>query len=90
MSGSTEFTCRELVEALTDYLEDAMPADDRARLEAHLAGLRRLHERPAPVPRHDPCRAATSPRNRSPNPRGKSIRQVFRRWRSDQEPEQAR
>lgn len=37
MSTDEDFPCRELVEALTDYLEDAMPAEDRGRLEAHLA-----------------------------------------------------
>lgn len=30
-------SCRELVDALTDYLEGALPEEDRARLEAHLA-----------------------------------------------------
>ena len=29
--------CRELVEVITDYLEDALPRDDRVRFEAHLA-----------------------------------------------------
>lgn len=29
--------CREAVEAVTAYLEGAMPARDRARFEAHLA-----------------------------------------------------
>ena len=29
--------CRELVEVITDYLEDALPSDDRVRFEAHLA-----------------------------------------------------
>jgi anti-sigma factor RsiW len=31
-------TCRELVELVTDYLEGALPAHDRARFEAHIAG----------------------------------------------------
>ena len=30
-------TCQELVELVTDYLEDALPDDDRLRFEAHLA-----------------------------------------------------
>jgi anti-sigma factor RsiW len=30
--------CDELVELVTAYLDDALPAADRARLEAHLAG----------------------------------------------------
>ena len=30
-------TCRELVELVTDYLEDALPARERERFEEHLA-----------------------------------------------------
>ena len=30
-------TCRELVDRLTDYLEDALPPLERARVEEHLA-----------------------------------------------------
>jgi anti-sigma factor RsiW len=29
-------TCREVVELVSDYLEDALPARERARVEAHL------------------------------------------------------
>ena len=36
MSTADEMTCRELVEVVTDYLEGALPDDDRRRLEAHL------------------------------------------------------
>ena len=32
-----EMSCRELVEVVTDYLEDRLPDRDRVRLEAHLA-----------------------------------------------------
>ena len=32
-----ELACRELVELVTDYLEDALPAGERERFEAHLA-----------------------------------------------------
>ena len=32
-----EPTCQELVELVTDYLEQALPADVRARFEAHPA-----------------------------------------------------
>jgi anti-sigma factor RsiW len=31
------FTCREMVELVTAYLEGALPPSDRARFEAHLA-----------------------------------------------------
>jgi anti-sigma factor RsiW len=30
-------TCQELVELVTDYLEGALPSEDAARFEAHLA-----------------------------------------------------
>jgi anti-sigma factor RsiW len=30
--------CRDLVELITDYLEDRLPAGNRARFEAHLSG----------------------------------------------------
>jgi anti-sigma factor RsiW len=32
-----ELTCKELVELVTDYFENVMSAEERARLEAHLA-----------------------------------------------------
>lgn len=32
-----ETTCKELVERVTDYLEDALSPDERARLERHLS-----------------------------------------------------
>ena len=32
-----DLVCRQVVLLLTDYLEDALPARERARLEAHLA-----------------------------------------------------
>jgi anti-sigma factor RsiW len=31
-----DLTCRELVELASDYLEEALDADDRARFEGHL------------------------------------------------------
>jgi anti-sigma factor RsiW len=33
-----ELTCQELVELITDYLEDALPPAERDRFETHLAG----------------------------------------------------
>ena len=35
-----EMTCHELVELVTEYLEEAMAPSERARLEVHLAGCR--------------------------------------------------
>ena len=38
MSDVIDLSCREMVELVTDYLEGALPAPDRARFETHLAG----------------------------------------------------
>jgi anti-sigma factor RsiW len=35
---TNELTCKELVELVTDYVEDALPDDERMRFEDHLAG----------------------------------------------------
>jgi anti-sigma factor RsiW len=32
-----EMPCRELVQLVTDYLEDRLPPEDRDRFEAHIA-----------------------------------------------------
>ena len=37
MTTADGLTCQELVELVTDYLEGALPAAERARFEAHLA-----------------------------------------------------
>jgi len=36
MNRSTDLTCRELVELVTDYLDDALPAAERQAFEAHV------------------------------------------------------
>jgi predicted anti-sigma-YlaC factor YlaD len=36
-SMERELTCHEVVELVTDYLEDALPSEVRDRVEAHLA-----------------------------------------------------
>jgi anti-sigma factor RsiW len=38
-----EMTCKELVEVITDYLEGALPAEDRARFERHLSKCEGCH-----------------------------------------------
>jgi anti-sigma factor RsiW len=37
MNPSDEMACQELVELVTDYLDDALPPADRDRFGAHLA-----------------------------------------------------
>ena len=38
MTRTVELTCREMVELVTDYLEDALPRRERKLFEQHLAG----------------------------------------------------
>lgn len=40
MTTADELTCQELVELVTDYLEGALPAHERARFDEHLANCR--------------------------------------------------
>lgn len=37
MNADDDAACRDLVELLTAYLDDELPAPDRAQIEAHLA-----------------------------------------------------
>ena len=34
---TTEFTCQEMIEVVTSYLDDALPPDERQRFERHLS-----------------------------------------------------
>jgi anti-sigma factor RsiW len=36
--SSQGLTCHEVVELVTDYLENALPPEERDRVEAHLSG----------------------------------------------------
>jgi anti-sigma factor RsiW len=38
IENTAPLACRELVELVTDYLEGALPAPERARVDRHLAG----------------------------------------------------
>ena len=73
-------TCRELVELVTDYFEDALSARDRRRFEAHIAAcdgctihieqLRELRER----------LGALTPEDLPPATEDK-LREAFGAWR---------
>jgi anti-sigma factor RsiW len=38
MTDTYALSCQELVELVTDYLEDALSLEDRQRFEAHISG----------------------------------------------------
>jgi anti-sigma factor RsiW len=44
LRSDNELVCREIVEMITDYLEDALSRSERRRFEAHLAGCEHCTE----------------------------------------------
>jgi anti-sigma factor RsiW len=43
-AGIEQLSCQELVELVTDYLEGALPAGERASFEHHIEGCKGCHE----------------------------------------------
>jgi predicted anti-sigma-YlaC factor YlaD len=76
-----DFTCRELVELVTDYLEGALTPGDRRRFEQHLAicpGCRLYVDQMRTT-----IRAVGTLTEESIAPEGKeALLQAFRTWRN--------
>lgn len=74
-------TCREVVELMTDYLEGALSARDRARFEEHIAGCDGCTAYLAQLQttRRIMGRLADEP---VPAVVEKELREAFRSWRS--------
>ena len=81
MSEPDDITCREVVELLTDYIEDAMPTADRERLEAHLALCDGCTAVLAQL-RETIRLTGTLTEDHIPEPQRDALREVFRSWRS--------
>jgi anti-sigma factor RsiW len=77
---SADPACREIVEAITDYLEGRLPADERARFDQHLGicdGCRTYLEQMRQV-----VRAAGAIRDESLDARQRELLvQAFRGWK---------
>lgn len=72
-------TCQALVERITDYLEDALPPDERARVERHLSGCDGCTAYLAQM--HAALRvAATLPPERLSDAAGERVVREFRAW----------
>ena len=77
-------TCIQVVELVTSYLEGGLSEADRARFDAHLSDVRRLHELPRPDARHDRGRRP-GPRRRISRTRPKAgLVAAFRGWASSE------
>ncbi len=76
-----QLACRQAVELVTDYLEGALSADERARFEAHLAGcphcteyLREMRITISALGRVEPDRLSPAARD--------DLVALYRSWRS--------
>ncbi len=73
-------SCKEMVELVTDYLEDALPADMRSRFDRH---LRACHPCVVYVEQMRQTIAALGalPEESIPSSALDTLREHFRRWR---------
>lgn len=74
--------CREVVEAVTDYLEGTMASRDRARFEAHLAGCPHCTEYLAQMRRTLDVMGRIEPDDLAPEVQGELIA-LYRRWQQE-------
>lgn len=71
--------CQEAVELVTDYLEDALPRRDRARLEAHLAQCPHCREYLAQIEATIAAMGRVEAESLEPEVRDELV-SLYRRW----------
>jgi hypothetical protein len=76
--------CREAVELVTDYLEDALSPVQRRRFEAHLASCLDCPEYLAQIRAVIALAGTITPDDLTPRMRGEFI-SLYRWWRADEE-----
>ena len=74
--------CQQVVEMVTDYLEDAMPATERRRLEHHLSGCRHCTEYLAQIRETIRLAGRVTPEDLTPQMRTE-LTDLYRRWRTE-------
>jgi anti-sigma factor RsiW len=80
MSEANDIACREVVELLTDYLEEALGAPDRRRLEEHVSACGGCTNALAQM-RETIRLTGTLTEDDLPAPLRGSIRDAFLAWR---------
>ena len=83
-SRQPELVCQQVVELVTDYLEDALSADDRRRFEHHLAGCPHCTEYLAQMRETISLTGRLAPEDLSPQMRDEFV-DLYRQWRSEQQ-----
>jgi anti-sigma factor RsiW len=80
----SELVCQEMVELVTDYLEDTLTRSQRRRFDAHLAGCANcteyLHQMRATVQLTGALRAE----DMTPQMR-EELTELYRRWRAEED-----
>lgn len=76
-----DLACREAVELVTDYLEGALTAEDRARLEGHLAACPHCSEYLAQMRRTLDLLGRIEPEALEPEVQDELVA-LYRRWTS--------
>ena len=79
-----DLVCRQAVELVTDYLEDALSRRARRRFEAHLAGCPHCTEYLAQMREIIRLTGRLQPEDLTPRQRDEFV-ELYRHWRSEQE-----
>jgi anti-sigma factor RsiW len=83
-SRDAEFVCREMVELMTAYLDDALEPGPRAAFERHLAGCPHCTEYLAQIRLVQEVAGRVEPEDVAPEAR-QDLMALFERWRADPE-----
>jgi anti-sigma factor RsiW len=78
-----DIACQEVVELVTDYLEGALPATDRRRLEHHLTGCPHCTEYLAQMRETIRLTGRLTQEDLTPEMRA-DFTDLYRRWRAEQ------
>lgn len=81
MSSVEAFSCQELVELVTDYLEDALPPDERTRFESHLYECGNCQQYLEQMRRTVELTGTLTPESLDPEAE-RELLHAFRGWRS--------
>jgi len=79
-----ELACQEIVELITDYLEDSLPRSQRRRFEAHLAACENCTEYLNQMQATIAATGRLREEDLTPEMR-EEFGDIFRRWHSEQD-----
>jgi len=81
LTAAVALSCQELVELVTDYLEDVLPPDERARFDEHLEVCRACRRYLEQMRRTVELTGSLEPESLSPEAEA-TLLEAFRHWKS--------